>query len=33
MKEIKVDENGNGPCFPCINNPVPNSREAIRKLA
>lgn len=33
MKEIKVDENGNGQCFPCINNPVPNSREAIRKLA
>ena len=33
MKEIKVDKNGNGQCFPCINNPVPNSREAIRKLA
>lgn len=33
MKEIKVDENGNGQCFPCINNPVPNSRETIRKLA
>ncbi len=33
MKELKIDKNGNKNCYPCINKPVPNNSNIIRKSA
>lgn len=33
MLEYKIDKNGEGNCYPCINKPVPNISNNIRKLA
>lgn len=33
MKELKINENGEADCYPCINQPVPNISNDIRKLA
>lgn len=33
MLSLKIDKNGNGNCYPCINIPVPNISDNIRKLA
>ena len=33
MLELKIDKNGKGNCYPCINKPVPNNSNVIRKPA
>ena len=33
MLELKIDKNGKGNCYPCINEPVPNNSNVISKPA
>lgn len=33
MLEYKIDKDGDGNCYPCINITVPNNSDVIRKLA
>lgn len=30
MKQYKIDKNGNGQCYPCINKPVPYNSDVVR---